>query len=58
MAIRRPVTICSPRQIPNIDPMFHMYVIVVGVGRSTRDPFMIFTRGFLFRSWFFILYGL
>jgi len=39
-----PDTICKVKIIPNMKPMFHMYVIEVGVGRSISDFFNIFIR--------------
>lgn len=39
MEIRIPVTICSARHAASIDPMFHMYEIFLGVGRSTSILF-------------------
>jgi len=49
-----PEMICKVRIIPSINPMFHMYEIDDGVGRSSRDCFVIFIRGFFFISFFFI----
>jgi len=49
-----PEMICMVRIIPSMNPMFHMYEIEVGVGRSSKDFFIIFISGFFFISLFFI----
>jgi len=49
-----PDTICIVKIIPSMNPMFHMYEIEVGVGRSRRDVFIIFITGFFFISFFFL----
>jgi hypothetical protein len=49
------VTVCVNRHIPSRDPMFHMYEILLGEGRSTRDFVTILSMGFIFRCCFFIL---
>lgn len=49
MARSRPVRICAVRQIPSRDPKFHHMEIFEGVGRSIRELFTIFNRGWDFR---------
>lgn len=49
-----PVTNWRVRVMPKRNPMFHMNEIEAGVGRSRRDLFIIFRRGLVFVSCFFI----
>lgn len=62
--IRIPVTICSIRHVANIDPMFHMYEMFLGVGRSTSILFIsdmisffrfcVFIFSILLPLWYFV----
>jgi len=45
-----PDTICIVRIIPNMKPIFHIYEIDVGVGKSSSDLFIMFISGFFFIS--------
>jgi len=49
-----PDAICIVSVNPSMNPIFHMYEIDVGVGRSKSDFFIIFVIGFVFISCFFI----
>lgn len=49
MARSRPVRICVIRQIPRRDPKFHQAEMFEGVGRSIRELFITFRRGWCFR---------
>lgn len=49
MASSRPVTICVIRQMPSRDPKFHQAEMLEGVGRSIRESFTIFRRGWFLR---------
>lgn len=49
-----PVVICSIRVVASMDPIFHKYEMLVGVGRSISDLFMIFSEISSFRSCFCI----
>jgi len=43
-----PVRICVTRQNLSRDPMFHMYLILVGVGSSTKESLAIFATWLCF----------
>lgn len=49
MAKKSPVTIWITRHRPSREPKFHSVEILEGVGRSTRAPFRILIRGWVFR---------
>jgi len=54
MEIRSPVRICNISVIPSRNPRFHRKEIDLGEGRSIRDLFIIFIKGWVFISCFFI----
>lgn len=45
---------CKVRVMPNRNPIFHINEIDDGVGRSSKDVFIIFRIGLFFVSCFFI----
>lgn len=45
MAKNNPVTIWIPKHNPNKDPKFHQAEILAGVGKSTRELFIILING-------------
>lgn len=45
MARKRPVRICTARQIPRRDPKFHQEEILDGAGRSTNESLIILNSG-------------
>jgi len=47
-----PDIICNVKIIPSMNPIFHIYEIEVGVGRSISDFFSILIRAFFFISFF------
>ena len=49
MASSKPVMICVIRQMPSRDPKFHQAEMFDGVGRSTKESLMIFSRGWFLR---------
>lgn len=49
MASSRPVMICVIKHRPNREPKFHQVEMFDGVGRSTRESLMIFSRGWFLR---------
>ena len=49
-----PEIICSNKTIPSRNPMFHIYEIEDGEGRSRSEFFIIFKIGFVFVSLIFI----
>lgn len=55
MEIKVPVTICRARHAAIMDPMFHIYEMFLGVGRSTIILF-ISTRMSFFRFCVFMLF--
>lgn len=49
MARNRPVAIWAIRHTPSSEPKFHQEEMLVGVGRSIKEPLMILRRGWDFR---------
>ena len=49
MARNRPVRICIIKHNPRSEPKFHHAERFLGEGRSTRAPFAMDTRGWVFR---------
>jgi len=50
----RPDTICRVRVSPKRNPKFHKKEIEVGVGKSSRDFFIMFVMGLIFIICLFI----
>ena len=49
MAKKTPVNNWRTKHPPRRDPIFHMYEILEGEGKSTKDPLIIFNRGWVSR---------
>lgn len=56
MAKNSPVNIWINKHNPRRDPKFHHSEILLGLGRSISELFMILMRGCFFRMGLFILY--
>jgi hypothetical protein len=54
IARNRPVTIWVPKQRPKREPKFHSREILEGVGRSTRELFIILIKGWVLRRFIII----